>query len=184
MHRYKLLTLLKDHKPFDTDENRATENTINFINSNSDCFQRENLTGHLTASAWIINRDNSGIILTRHRKLNKWIQCGGHADGESDLAVVALREAAEETGLKSIVLLSSTIFDVDVHAIPAHQQTAEHIHYDIRFLFAADENESLIVSDESIALAWIPLSELANYTSNHSILRMVIKSRLRIESQT
>jgi len=177
MHRNKLLALLRGHQPSTIEEQRASRQTIQFVESNINCYNRENPGGHLTASAWIINRNNSDVLLTHHRKLNKWIQCGGHADDETDIAAVALREAREETGLKSLTSLSNKIFDVDVHTIPTYQNVTKHRHYDIRFLFSADQNEPLTVSTESIALAWIPLHNIDAHTTSPSILRMVIKSR-------
>ena len=106
-----------------------------------------------------------------HAKLNKWVQPGGHADGEENILNVALREAEEETGLTKLNP-KQNIFDVDIHLIPARKDFPEHFHYDIRFLVEANEEDEIIVSDESHDVKWISLSELEDFTKERSVLRM------------
>lgn len=178
MQRDQLLLQLKDYQPSSAEEQLTVEKTIRFIESNSDCFQRSNQAGHLTASAWIINQEQTSALLTRHRKLNIWIQCGGHADGVTDLLTVAQKEASEETGLNSLEPLSTIIFDVDIHIIPTYQNINEHLHYDVRFLLSADITEPIIRSAESHDLAWVDLEKIETLNSSHSIARMVHKTKL------
>ena len=115
-------------------------------------------------------------MLTHHAKLNKWLQPGGHADGDENIFQVALREAEEETGLKSLQLLNPLPFDFDIHIIPARNNFPEHFHYDVRFIFGASAHETLSITDESNDLKWISLSEIESYTDNVSILRMKEKT--------
>lgn len=178
MHRDQLLLQLRNYQPSSAEEQLSVEKTIRFVESNYDCFQRSNPTGHLTASAWIINQEQTSALLTRHRKLNIWIQCGGHADGVTNLLTVAQKEASEETGLNSLELLSTSIFDVDIHTIPTYQNIDEHLHYDVRFLLSADINEPLKRSAESYDLVWVDLKEIETLNSSHSIARMVHKTKL------
>ncbi len=178
MQRDQLLSQLKDYQPSSAEEQRAVEKTIRFVESNSDCFLRSNPAGHLTASAWIINQERTSALLTRHRKLNIWIQCGGHADGVTDLLIVAQKEAREETGLISLKPLSTMIFDLDIHTIPTYQNINEHLHYDVRFLLSADVTEPITRSAESHNLAWVNLEEIETLNSSHSIARMVDKTKL------
>jgi 8-oxo-dGTP pyrophosphatase MutT (NUDIX family) len=105
-----------------------------------------------------------------------WLQLGGHSDGDPDTAAVAKREAEEESGLP-VTLVSSEIFDIDVHAIPARKEDPQHEHFDVRFQLLA-QREDFVVSAESIDLAWVPLNELQQYTDEESILRMQRKWRL------
>ncbi len=112
-----------------------------------------------------------------HGKLDRWLQLGGHVDGNPDLAAAALREAQEESGLQSVRLASAAIFDVDRHAIPARGAEPEHWHYDVRFLFEADPAEPLVVSDESHELAWVELDRVAALNPSESLARLVRKSR-------
>jgi 8-oxo-dGTP pyrophosphatase MutT (NUDIX family) len=140
-------------------------------------FFRDHLPGHITASSWIIDRAKKLVLLTHHAKLNRWLQPGGHADGEEDTVSVALREAREETGLTSLRLMSSDIFDMDIHSIPGRKDFPQHDHYDIRYLFEANTEEAIIISEESHELAWIRFEELPQKTaSNLSILRMAGKT--------
>src|SRR5690606_30691327 len=94
-------------------------------------FTRSALVGHFTGSAWLVDRSGMRVLLTHHRKLDRWLQLGGHADGEEDLARVALREAAEESGLRDLAV-DADIFDIDRHRIPARGDEPGHWHYDVR----------------------------------------------------
>ena len=176
MHRNKLLTLLKNHNSIDPQEVIFTEQITEFVQENPDCFERNLLIGHVTGSAWIVDKSRQFTLLTHHRKLDKWFQTGGHCDGDSDVLTVALKEAQEETGLSDIQILNSDIFDIDIHEIPERKGIPAHLHYDVRFLFEADMNETFTVSSESTDLAWIALSEVSDLNDSESIMRMVRKS--------
>jgi 8-oxo-dGTP pyrophosphatase MutT (NUDIX family) len=148
-----------------------------FVLAHADCAERTLPVGHLTGSAWIVNAARSQTLLTHHRKLDKWLQLGGHADGDLDLAAVALREAREESGLTRIRLVDSQLFDVDCHIIPARGAERAHVHYDLRFLVEAEEGEPLVMSHESKDLAWVELGEVPRLSTEESILRMVRKTQ-------
>ena len=144
-------------------------------------FERSHAAGHFTGSAWLVSADGERVLLTHHRKLGRWLQLGGHADGDADLARVALREAEEESGLVDLVVQES-IFDIDRHAIPACGDEPEHWHYDVRYVVRATGNESFAVSEESLALAWNPIRELAgDPQGDASLQRMARKWLARIE---
>ena len=176
MHRQQLLHLLRQHAPTDLSEQTMTQATIAFVDANPDAFLRSLLAGHVTGSAWIVSPDRQQILLIHHLKLDRWLQPGGHADGDPDVAAVALREAQEETGLTSLKLVQPAIFDVDIHPIPARGDIPEHMHYDIRFLLEADPDEPFGISDEIKNIRWISLEMLDNYTDSESIFRMKRKS--------
>ena len=147
-------------------------------------FYRDHLPGHITGSAWIVNEDLSKVLLVLHAKLGRWLQPGGHADGDENVLNVALREAKEETGLRNIQILSPVIFDIDIHPIPARKDFPEHLHYDVRFLLQASERDLLAISDESTDLKWFPVDELRALTGNApSIMRMVGKTINLAESK-
>ena len=140
-------------------------------------FHRDHLPGHITGSAWIVNNNFSKVLLVHHTKLGRWLQPGGHADEDEHALTVALREAEEETGLTAFTLITPSIFDIDIHVIPARNNFPEHLHYDVRFLLQASENDLLMISDESSDMRWFPLNELAALTENApSIMRMVHKT--------
>lgn len=176
MHRQPLLALLNKHIPADATESAMTQDTITFVAANPDCFERSLLSGHVTGSAWIVSPDREKTVLIHHRKLDRWFQPGGHADGDVDVAAVAFREAEEETGLTSLRLASPAIFDVDVHPIPARGDVPAHLHYDIRFLLEADPDESFLIPEEVKNVKWFSLKDVYTLTDSESILRMVRKT--------
>ena len=123
-------------------------------------YVRERLAGHFTASCWLVDRSGDRALLTHHRKLGMWLQLGGHADGERDLQVVALKEAEEESGLSGLSIAAG-IFDLDRHWIPEHKGVPAHWHYDVRYVVHAGEDEAYTVSEESHDLAWRTIADLA-----------------------
>ncbi|MBT1702499.1 NUDIX hydrolase [Chryseosolibacter indicus] len=151
---------------------------IDLLN-NPRAYHRDHLPGHITGSAFIVDSSRKYVLLTHHAKLNKWLQPGGHADGDENVINVALREADEETGLKNLRLITEEIFDLDVHAIPARKDFPQHDHYDVRILLEGSREEQLIITEESKDLAWVSIDEaVALSGNNHSIARMVEKVKL------
>jgi 8-oxo-dGTP pyrophosphatase MutT (NUDIX family) len=175
MHRKILLDLLEKHSPIDENELKMRNETIEFVKTNEDCFKRELLIGHVTGSAWIVNDARTHVLMTHHRKLNRWFQPGGHCDGEPDVLKVALKEANEETGLKNLNVVDGQVYDVDIHQIPERKGIPAHYHYDIRFLIEGDMNEQLIITEESNDLGWVSLEKIAEHNDSESIMRMVRK---------
>lgn len=133
-----------------------------FLHGGGPVFERANVAGHFTGSAWVVSADGTRVLLTHHAKLDLWLQPGGHADGDADLARVALREAREETGIADLQLASREIFDLDRHAIPARKLDAEHFHWDVRYVVRAGDDERFVVSEESHALEWRPIAQVAD----------------------
>jgi 8-oxo-dGTP pyrophosphatase MutT (NUDIX family) len=143
-------------------------------------FHRDHLPGHITASSWIVDDSGKFVLLTHHAKLNRWLQPGGHADGDEDVTAVATREAQEETGLKSIHLVTPDILDIDIHPIPMRKDFPEHDHYDVRFLFKANRNERFIVTEESHGLAWVNIGDIAPITGNNASMTRMAEKRLKL----
>ncbi|UNM06113.1 MAG: NUDIX hydrolase [Holosporaceae bacterium] len=151
--------------------------TLQFIEENADCFSRKNQQGHITGSAWIFNQDYSMVLLHHHRKIDQWIQLGGHSDDDWNTLDVAVKEAEEESGLKGFRVLSDEIFDIDVHEFPARKNEPAHLHYDIRFLLQISSDLPLNKQDrESKALEWIPLRELFSSDDYLFVRKISIKS--------
>ncbi len=153
-----------------------TAATIAFVEAQADCLLRTCAPGHLTGSAWIVSPDRSRTLLTHHLKLDKWLQLGGHADGDGDLLAVALREAREESGLAAVRAVSAAVFDLDRHWIPPRKTDPGHYHYDLRFLIEADPAEPLAISSESKDLAWVELGHVTALNPEESMARMVRKT--------
>lgn len=171
--RSSLLTALRNYRTV-YDEERAFISRFIELLQHPRAYQRDHLPGHITGSSWIINNDGSKVLLVKHAALHKWLQPGGHADGDENVLRVALREANEETGLKDLVPVGQGFLDIDIHSIPARKDLSfpQHDHYDVRFLFQADEAEKLQISDESTDLKWIELRNLENFNAEPSILRL------------
>ena len=137
-----------------------------------DAFVRTCRPGHFTASALVFNPEKNAVLLVEHKKLGFWVQPGGHADGDTNLDSVARRETFEETGIENLKG-SGLIVDLDIHAIPARKDETGHDHYDVRFLYIADKGQSLIISEESTDLKWVPLNEMDRYSHDESLRRMI-----------
>jgi 8-oxo-dGTP pyrophosphatase MutT (NUDIX family) len=137
-----------------------------------DAYQRSHLPGHITGSAFIVSPDHLQTLLVHHAKLNRWLQPGGHCDGDEVVTRVALREGEEETGLLTLRLDSSNIFDLDIHPIPQRKDFPAHDHYDVRFLVYGNPSEAIVVSEESFDVRWVALSRLEDFSREASVLRM------------
>ena len=183
MHRKPLLELLERYRARHPEEAATTQRIRALVEAHPDCFERRCAPGHVTGSAFVISPDGGRCLLVHHRKLGAWLQPGGHADGDPDVAAVALREAREETGLERLAFAGDggdrLPFDLDVHRIPARAGEPEHEHHDVRFLLAADPQEPPRASPESNAVRWFALEELAGLGVDESVLRMAAKVQRR-----
>ncbi len=148
---------------------------INLISTCEDCFLRSCRVGHFTASAFLLNKELTHILLMHHTKLDKWMQLGGHCDGDTNILNVAIKEAREESGIDKIKPLRSEIFDLDIHLIPPRKQDEAHYHFDIRFLLHAYDNNDFRKNKESKELRWVKKDAQNFPTVNDSIIRMLKK---------
>ncbi len=171
MNRNTLVSQLTHHQTLFQEEKEFISRFLSLL-SDTTCFERTHLPGHITGSAWIVDFTRTQVLLVHHAKLNKWVQPGGHADGDENILRVALKEAEEETGLKKFNVIGDHLFDVDIHLIPSRVDFPEHFHYDVRFLLEADPNDVIQVSEESHDVKWVRLDELEQYNQERSVLRM------------
>lgn len=172
MHRKRLLDLIGEYQKHYPEERPCIERFRHFVTANTACFERSCVGGHVTGSAWMVNRAGTHALLTHHRKLNRWLQLGGHADGQTNILNVALREAREESGIADVVPISPAIFDLDVHRIPARGDEPAHDHYDVRFAIQTVATDSYVISHESHALCWVEMTRLSDMTQEPALLRM------------
>ncbi len=175
MKRNQLLQLLQNYFPKDQDEIRFKDEIIKFVNAHEDCFERSLAIGHITASAWLLNKDGSKALLMHHTKLDRWFQLGGHCDGDSDTCAVACKEAQEESGIIHIEPVNGKIFDIDIHFIPDNPREKGHWHYDIRFLVQVVSDEKVVQNNESKELRWISKNPAELPTDSPSVTRMFYK---------
>ncbi len=163
-----------------------------FVRGSAECFERTHPPGHLTGAALVVSADLQRVLLTHHRKLDMWLQLGGHADGHPLLHEVSRREAEEESGLSGLSFLECgellrfaigeralpLPFDLDVHEIPARRSEPAHLHYDVRYVLRAGGDEGFVVSEESHELRWLALDEARMLTAEPSMHRMFDKLEL------
>ena len=166
--------LVQELSLYQTSYSEEREFALSFLDllKSDDAFHRTHLPGHITGSTWIVNSNKTKALLVHHAKLNRWLQPGGHADGDENVLRVALREAEEETGITRLTVLTDQIFDLDIHKIPTRKDFPEHLHFDIRFLIQANEADQIVVSEESHDVKWISLKDLEKYNDEPSILRL------------
>jgi 8-oxo-dGTP pyrophosphatase MutT (NUDIX family) len=173
--RRPLARLLEEYRQRHPEEEPVVAVFESLLPDRGPVFDRARQAGHYTGSAWVVSADGLRVLLTHHRKLGRWLQLGGHADGDADLARVALREAGEESGLTDL-RVEPAIFDLDRHTIPARGEEPEHWHYDVRFVVRAAGSEVFAVGEESLDLAWIPVSDIAaDLDADESLRRMAKK---------
>jgi 8-oxo-dGTP pyrophosphatase MutT (NUDIX family) len=175
MHRTRLRTLLESYNPIIAEEVAAKERMLTFIAEYPNCFERSLEIGHITASCWLLNKDGSKALLMHHAKLDRWLQLGGHCDGDVDVLAVAIKEAQEESGIIGIKPVSPEIFDIDIHLIPANKNEQEHYHYDVRFLLQVTSDEEIVSNRESKELRWIKKDSSQLPTNELSVIRMFKK---------
>jgi 8-oxo-dGTP pyrophosphatase MutT (NUDIX family) len=169
---------LRDPRWFDEREGVMRERLAVFLETYGIyAFDRALAPGHVTASAWIVDPDRLHAVLLHHRKLDRWLQLGGHVDGDPDVRRSALREAREESGLRTLRAIVDEIYDIDVHRIPARGSEPEHDHYDLRFALEADPREPLVRNAESHDVRWIALTDLEAYAIDDSVRRLAAKTQ-------
>lgn len=165
------------------EEEQILARLTQFVRATPDCLWRTSVAGHITSSALVVSPDLQQVLLTLHAKLGKWLQLGGHADGEAQPSRVAGREVAEESGLTRTAFLTlpgaggggPVPFDLDIHAIPARGREGAHFHYDIRYIIVADPGEDLVISNESKDLRWWRWGDAMRLTSERSMQRQFAK---------
>ncbi|MEL6560039.1 MAG: NUDIX hydrolase [Bacteroidota bacterium] len=160
------------------------EEEVNFIDrfkallQEDYCFERKNLKAHFTGSCWVTNSQLDKVLLLHHAKLDRWLQPGGHADGDQNLLSVAMKELSEETGISTFENNPDSLFDIDIHTIPERKNVPEHEHFDARFHFIVDEGLNLEINSESNALKWISINDVIEMTNyEKSFERMVRKTK-------
>jgi 8-oxo-dGTP pyrophosphatase MutT (NUDIX family) len=172
---------LARHRPADAAEAEDLRRIRDFVARQADPFDRRIAAGHLTGSALVVSAAGTHVLLVHHRKLERWLQPGGHADpGEASGEEVALREAREETGIAGLLLhpRAPRPLDVDVHEIPARDGEPAHEHLDLRYLVVAPETAALVrAATESSDLRWFEWDELAALDLDPGLRRLLRKAR-------
>ena len=179
-----LMSQLKSYIPFNEQEKQDKQLIIDQLANAKDIFTRKNKLAHFTVSAWIISPDKNKVLMAYHNIYQSWSWLGGHADGNSNLKQVILKEIQEESGLTDVKFLSDDIFSLEVLTVDGHEKRGEyvssHLHLNITYLFEADITMPLhIKPDENSQIAWLDLSSLDSKVSevwfNQRIYHKLIK---------
>jgi 8-oxo-dGTP pyrophosphatase MutT (NUDIX family) len=178
--RGQLVAALRSYKTSFPEEKDFIPRFLSLLQNFDHCYKRSLLSGHMTGSALITNSQKDSILLVHHKKLNRWLQPGGHADGQENILNVARREGEEETGIRHLELLDQNPFDIDIHLIPPNNKDQSHFHFDIRFLFLARNMDDVVKNEESNKIEWAPIDRISDYVGkNRSISRMCEKLNVR-----
>ena len=164
MNKQELLNQIEHYTPFNEQEETDKQLILNWIRNNTNAFSRENTVAHMTASAWVVNQDKSKILMVYHNIYNSWSWLGGHADGETDLLAVALREVKEEAGISHVCPVSEEIFSLESLTVDGHvkkgKYVSSHLHLNVTYLLEADSEEAVsIKADENSGVAWFSPEE-------------------------
>jgi 8-oxo-dGTP pyrophosphatase MutT (NUDIX family) len=175
--QHDLIEELRLYQPADDAERAHHLAIIDLLGGGTKVFQRDHFEpGHITASCFIVDSDNTRLLLHRHRRLGKWLQMGGHCEGVEAPAVAALREGTEESGLADLQLLANRIFDIDVHEIPAAKGEPNHYHFDLRYVAHTSTPDAItMLEDESLDLTWVPFHEAIERMSEDGSTRAIRK---------
>lgn len=142
-----------------------------FIDDHDDALHRTCLEGHLTGSALVVDAAREKVLVMLHAKLGLWLQPGGHADGEANLARVAFDEATEETGIEGLRVAWPPV-DCDIHSIPERPGEPAHLHLDVRFVVLAPPGATAVANHESHGLRWVDLDGLNELAGDASLRRL------------
>ncbi len=161
---------IKGYTPYKEQEAVEKEMILSYMEESDTIFTRENKMAHMTASSWIVNKERTKVLMIYHNIYNSWAWTGGHADGDEDLLHVAIKEAMEETGLKSVTPVSTDIFSLEILGVNGHVKRGEfvgsHVHLNITYLLEADEKEELRSKpDENSGVKWVPIEEAVSLSS-------------------
>ena len=160
----KIVEEIEKYRPCNEQEQRDKAVILAFLENNEDAFLRSNLLAHMTASSWIVNPERTKTLMVYHNIYDSWSWTGGHADGETDLLSVALREAREETGIAHVRPVSPEIFSLEVLTVDGHEKRGayvpSHLHMNVTYLLEAEESDTLhICREENSGVAWFTLEE-------------------------
>lgn len=161
----ELLTAIKNYQPFNEQEALDKELILQQLTSNNQVFLRQSKLAHITVSAWIVDPDYQKVLMAYHNIYQSWAWLGGHADGETDLKHVILKEIAEESGLTAVEFVTPSLFSLEVLTVDGHQKhghyVSSHLHLNVTYLLQANDDLPLrIKADENSQVAWLKLSEL------------------------
>lgn len=175
-----LIEQIKNYKPYNEQEEKDKQTILKYIDTFDDVLTRNNEFGHFTASSWVVNKEKTKVLMIYHNIYKSWAWTGGHADGETDLLNVAIRELKEETGVKNVKILKDNIFSLEIVCVNGHvkrgKYVSSHVHLNLTYLLEVDEEEILrIKEDENSGVKWINIEDIEKESSEKWIIDNIYK---------
>ena len=175
-----LLENIENYIPVNEQEENDKKVMLDYMKHNPDYLTRENKVAHFTTSIWTVNRERTKTLMVYHNIYDSWSWIGGHADGEEDLAKVALRELKEETGVENAALVSKDIFSLEILTVDGHMKKGRyipsHLHFNVTFLAEADETQMLVVNEEeNKGVKWFSFEDAINASTEPWMVERVYK---------
>lgn len=161
---------IEKYEPYNEQEENDKKIMLKYIDLFDDVLTRDNEFGHFTASAWVVNKERTKVLMIYHNIYKSWAWTGGHADGESNLLETAIRELKEETGVKNVKVLDDDIFSLEIVCVNGHvkrgKHVSSHVHLNLTYLLEADEKEELkIKEDENKGVMWVNIEDVEKVTN-------------------
>lgn len=171
---------IENYKPYNEQEEKDKQMMIQYLNTFDDVLTRKNEFGHFTASAWVVNKEKTKVLMIYHNIYKSWAWTGGHADGESNLLDTAIRELKEETGVENVKILKDGIFSLEIVCVNGHiknnKYVSSHVHLNLTYLLEVDEKEVVrIKEDENSGVKWIKIEDVAKASNEKWIIENIYK---------
>jgi len=180
---------IKNYLPYNEQEAEDKRVSVQCLETYDNLLTRENPLIHVTSSGYIVNKDRTKVLMVHHNIYKTWCWTGGHADGESDLLHVAIKEAIEETGVAHIRPISDKILSLDIIDVIGHlkrqKYVSAHLHLSLAYLLEAEEDEKLMVKeDENSGVKWLPIDKLHEYSNEPNMVELYNKFNEKIRNKT
>ena len=180
MNRQDLINQLQSYQSFNEQEEADRQVMLELLQTSDNIFYRTNLLAHFTASAWVVNKSHTHVLMAFHNIYQTYAWLGGHADGEEDLLSVALREVKEESGIQTVKPITEGIYSLETIEVNGHEKKGKyvpsHLHLNVTYLLEADETESLhIKQDENSAVNWFPIDQVLDVVDEPWMVERIYK---------
>ncbi len=171
---------IENYRPYNEQEEKDKQMMLQYLNTFDDVLTRKNEFGHFTASAWVVNKEKTKVLMIYHNIYKSWAWTGGHADGESNLLNTAIRELKEETGVENVKILKDGIFSLEILCVNGHiknnKYVSSHVHLNLTYLLEVDEKEVVrMKEDENSGVKWIKIEDVAKVSNEKWIIENVYK---------
>lgn len=180
----KITEQIRRFCPYNEQEEKDQKFILTCLETMTDIFTRKNSVAHMTASAWVVNKEHTKVLMAYHKIYDSWAWLGGHADGEKDLLKVALKEAREESGIEHVTAVSDDIFSLEVLPVDGHVKKGEylssHLHLNVTYLLEADEKDVLTMKeDENSGVKWFSFEDALKASTEPWFVENIYKKLIK-----